>query len=321
MELKVLRSGMQTTVQDLGRRGHRDAGVPLSGAMDPFALRVANSLVGNLEGQAALEFTLVGPELEFFEDALVAVTGAECEGVRSWRPLEIRAGERLNLGACARGCRGYLAISGGIEVEPVLGSRSTYLRGGWGGFAGRALREGDRLKMGVRASARLSSTVSPFGWQIDQRILPAYTSKPMIRATRGSPPVEWGDVLFKAEFKVTAQSDRMGLRLTGENLPRGSGRDLLSSAVIPGTVQLPPDGQPVILMADAQTIGGYPQIAHVISVDLPLVAQLRPGDALRFAEVSLDEAHRLALARERALAMLREGLAEKLSGAACAVHP
>lgn len=320
MELKVLRGGMQTTVQDLGRRGHRDAGVPLSGAMDPFALRVANLLVGNLEGQAALEFTLVGPELEFLQDALVAVTGAECENVRSWRPLEVRAGERLDLGACVRGCRGYLAVSGGIEVEPVLGSRSTYLRGGWGGFAGRALREGDRLKVLARVAARPTGTVSPFGWQIDQRILPAYSPKPMIRAIRGSAPAEWGDLLFTAEYKVTAQSDRMGLRLAGENLPRASAGDLLSSAVVPGTVQVPPDGQPVILMADAQTIGGYPQVAHIITVDLPLVAQLRPGDALRFAEVSLEQAHRLALARDRAVAMLREGLAEKLSGVACAVQ-
>lgn len=316
MELKILRGGMLTTVQDLGRRGYRATGVPLSGAMDPFALRVANSLVGNPEESAVLEFTLVSPELEFTGEALVAITGAECSGVPGWQPLKWGAGERLKPGRFLRGCRGYLAVSGGIDVAPVLGSRSTYLRGGWGGFAGRALREGDQLKIGGRTRLQSPANLSLHGWQIDPRLLPAYSPSVVVRVIRGASPAGWSDELFANEFKVSPRSDRMGLRLTGRNLPRSNGQDLLSAAVVPGTIQVPPDGQPVVLMADAQTIGGYVQAAHVICVDLPLVAQLRPGDALRFVEVSIEAAHRLALQRDRALALLREGLLEKLGGLA-----
>ena len=315
MAINVLRGGMLTTVQDLGRRGYRAAGVPLSGAMDPFALRVANSLVGNAENDAALEFTLIGPDLEFTENALIAVTGVECEGVRSWRPLEIRAGERVQLRACVRGCRGYVAVSGGINVAPVLGSRSTYLRGQWGGYQGRALHDGDRLNVGESAAAPIIETHAQYTWQIDPRMLPAYAARPTIRVIRGAAAGEGCDRLLTTAYRVSPQSDRMGVRLVGGNAQMPSSGDLLSSAVVPGTIQLPPDGQPVILMADAQTIGGYPQIAHVICVDLPLVAQVRPGDQLRFVEVSFEEAHRLALARDRSVAMLREGLAEKLGHA------
>jgi antagonist of KipI len=174
--------------------------------------------------------------------------------------------------------------------------------------------------VGARLSTQSAVSSSPYGWRIDPRMLPAYSSSPVIRAIRGSQSAEWGDRLFTTRFKVTAQSDRMGLRLVGENFPRSSAPDLLSTAVVPGTVQVPPDGQPMVLMADAQTIGGYPQAAHVICVDLPLMAQLRPGDVLRFAEVSIEEAHRLALARDRAMAILREGLAEKLNGVTGAVQ-
>lgn len=310
MEMKVLRAGMQTTVQDLGRRGHRGAGVPLSGAMDSFALRVANALVGNPENAAALEFALVGPALEFSADALVAVGGAECEGVPSWRQTTVRAGERVDLGACVRGARGYLAVAGGFDVAPVLGSCSTYLRGALGGVAGRALREGDVVR--VRPAGRAVARGGAAPWHIDARILPAYSTEPTVRVVLGAQAVDAGDGLFTGVFTVTPQSDRMGLRLEGPmpwELPR---LDLVSSAVAPGTIQVPPDGCPLVLMADAQTIGGYPQVGHAIAVDLPLLAQLRPGDRVRFVEVALDEAHKLALARERALGILHEGLAQKL---------
>ncbi|MBS0633343.1 MAG: biotin-dependent carboxyltransferase [Verrucomicrobia bacterium] len=306
MEIKIHRGGLQTTVQDLGRPGHRGAGVPLSGAMDPVALRVANFLVGNAENAAALEFVLVGPELEFSQDTVVALGGVEWEGLPSWQPVAVRAGERVKIGAAKRGCRGYLAVAGGIAVDPVMGSRSTYLRGGFGGFQGRALHDGDVLP--------LPAVTRQLGdhWRIDARVLPAYSAHPVVRVLRGAQTDEFGAALFGAEFKVSPQSDRMGLRLSGAALVRSSKVDLISSAVAPGTVQVPPDGQPIVLMADAQTIGGYPQAAHVISVDLPLMAQLRPGDTVKFAEVSLAEAQKLALAHEHGLALLREGLAQKL---------
>lgn len=308
MEITVARSGMLTTVQDLGRRGHRAAGVPLSGAMDAFALRVANLLVGNPEDAAGLECSLVGPELVFAADTLIAVTGATFDTISGWRPVMVRAGQRLKLGPARRGCRGYIAIAGGIEVPVILGSRSTYLRGGFGGLEGRALRDGDRISV-PGATRRVADH-----WRIDERILPAYSADPIVRVVRGAQADEFGGVLIGTEFKILQQSDRMGVRLGGPRLVRIGGQDdLVSSAVAPGTVQIPPDGQPIILMADAQTIGGYPKAAHVISVDLPLVAQVRPGDRLKFAEVSLHEAQDLAHAREHVLAMLHEGLNQKLS--------
>jgi antagonist of KipI len=203
------------------------------------------------------------------------------------------------------GCRGYLAVAGGIAVERVLGSRSTYARAGLGGWHGRALRAGDVLP--VVAVARTATE----HWWIDPRILPGYGPAPTVRVVFGAQASEFGGGWLEQEFKVTPQSDRMGLRLGGAALVRAGGGELLSSPVAPGTIQVPPDGQPIVLMADAQTIGGYPQLAHVIGVDLPLLAQLRPGDRVRFQAVPLEEAHQLWLAREHVLAMLRQGLAQK----------
>ncbi|HEX2852335.1 MAG TPA: 5-oxoprolinase subunit PxpB [Opitutaceae bacterium] len=303
--VKVLRPGMLTTVQDLGRSGHRAAGVPLSGAADPLALRLANWLVGNSADAAALEVTLIGPELEFPFEAVIAVTGARFPGIPGWQPVRVLAGTRLKLGAATSGCRGYVAIAGGIVTGRVLGSASTYLRGGLGGVEGRALREGDVLVVAK------TTRVLEEHWRIDGRVLPAYSASPVVRVVRGAQADEFGRALFATEFKVTPRSDRMGVRLSGAALKRNNSRELISTAVSPGTVQIPPDGQPIVLMADAQTIGGYPQAAHVITVDLPLVAQLRPGDTLRFSEVSLDEAQNLLFARERTLALLHEGLVQK----------
>ncbi|MSU23386.1 MAG: biotin-dependent carboxyltransferase [Opitutus sp.] len=305
MEIKIHRAGLLTTVQDLGRTGHRAAGVPLAGAMDPVALRIANLLVGNAENAAALELTLLGPELEFSAATLVAIAGGDFGALPLWQPVRVRAGGRIKFGAARTGCRACLAVAGGLEVAPVLGSRSTDLRATLGGWDGRALRDGDTL----RAPDLVRESIGH--WHIDERVLPAYSRAPTVRVVRGAQAGEFGDEIFASAFKVTPQSDRMGVRLAGPVLGRAGAGDLVSSTVVPGTVQVPPDGQPIVLMADAQTIGGYPKIAHVITVDLPLVAQLRPGDTLRFRPVMLAEAHELALARERALAILHEGLVQK----------
>jgi biotin-dependent carboxylase-like uncharacterized protein len=302
--LEVVQPGALTTVQDLGRPGHRASGLPVSGAMDAFALRVANLLVGNPEGAAALEITLRGPELVFLADTVVAVAGAEFAGVPAWRPIPVRTGERLKFGECLRGCRAYLAIAGGIDVALALGSRSTYLRGELGGYAGRALRAGDRLP----AARVRADRVRAGSWRVSPAILPAYAAAPTLRVLAAAQTADVGSRFWSAEFRVSPQSDRMGLRLEGEQPLGGGARELMSSPVAPGTVQVPPDGRPILLMADAQTIGGYPQAAHVIGPDLPLAAQLRPGDRVRFRLVSLDEAQGLAAARERDLAHLRAGL-------------
>ncbi len=306
MEINVIRGGMLTTVQDLGRPGHRSAGVPLGGPMDSFALRVANLLVGNAEDTAVLECTLLGPELVFSADTLIALGGAEFEGLAAWQPKVVTAGSRLKLGAARKGSRGYLAVAGGIDVPVVMGSRSTYVRAGFGGFQGRALRDGDVLP-GVDVTRHLTNH-----WRIDPRILPGYAEAGTVRVVRGAQLEEFGGALFAAEFKILPQSDRMGIRLGGAKLTRiGGAAELVSAAVAPGSVQVPPDGQPIVLMADAQTLGGYPQAAHVISVDLPLMAQLRPGDRVKFAEVTLEQAQKLAYDREHVIALLHEGLAQK----------
>ena len=307
MEVSIIRAGMLTTVQDLGRTGHRAAGVPLCGAMDSFAWRVANFLVGNPENTPGIEFTLAGPELVFEKDALIAIGGGDFGALVSWQPISIRAGEPLKIGNARRGCRGCLAIAGGLRIAPVLGSCSTFLRGGFGGWKGRALRDADVLEA-ADVQRRITGN-----WHVDERILPAYSAAPELRVVSGAQADEFSDAFFSGEFEVSPQSDRMGVRLAGPALVRRMDCEIASATVVPGTIQVPPDGQPIVLMADAQTIGGYPQIAHVISVDLPVVAQLRPGDQVRFRNVTLGEAHELLLARERALGILREGLALKFN--------
>ncbi len=306
MEVNVIRAGMLTTVQDLGRRGLRSEGVPLGGAVDPFALRIANLLVGNPEGAPALEVTLSGPELEFAQAGWFAACGARFEGVPSWRPVRVEKGERLRFGGRIEGCRCYLAVSGGFEAERVLGGAGTFLAAGIGGFHGRALRDGDVLGTGPSAAR-------PTGhWSIDERMLPEYSREPSVRAIAGAHAADFGDALYAGRFGVTARSDRMGMRLEGARLARLSGHDLLSAAVAPGTVQVPPDGNPIVLMADAQTLGGYPRVAHVAAVDLSLLAQLAPGDGVRFVAASVAEAHALSRTQEHQLGLLRQGIAGKM---------
>ncbi len=306
MEMKVIRGGMLTTVQDLGRPGLRAAGVPIGGAMDALALRLINLLVGNAEYAAGLEMTLVGPEVEFSQDTIIAVSGTVAGPLEPWRPHRIRAGERLGLGRLANGCRAYLAVAGGLEVPKVLGGRGTDLRAGWGGWKGRALHDGDVLPVGLAGVAPVVGN-----WRLDPKIYPIRANEPVLRIVRGAQADEFGPDLLSGEFVVQPQSDRMGLRFKGQALTRNLRQELVSTAIGPGTVQVPPDGQPIILGVDAQTMGGYPQFAHVISVDLTLLAQLRPGDKVRFSEVSLVEAHRVYRSREKTLAVLREGLAQK----------
>jgi antagonist of KipI len=314
MEMTVLSPGLLTTVQDLGRPGHRRQGVAPGGAMDAFALQVANLLVGNAADVPALEFALTGPRLKFSGDALIALCGGEFGDLPDWRLVRVRAGGEISLEKCRSGCRGYLAVAGGFDVSRVLGGCGTDLRGGFGGHEGRALRAGDGLK--VKPGALEAHTLRPdaaLHHFVAPEIRPAYSRSPTVRVVRGTEAGEFSGEFFQHLFAIEAHSDRMGLRLAGPQLERRSKTgELVSSPVAPGTIQVPPDGQPIVLMADAQTLGGYPKIAHAISVDLPLLAQLRPGDTVRFQEVTLAEAHRLRLAREHTLAILREGLAGKL---------
>jgi antagonist of KipI len=306
MEVNVERSGMMTTVQDLGRKGHLAEGIPTGGAADAFAHRVANLLVGNAEDAPGLEVTLIGPELRFSEAAWVSVCGAHFEGVPAWRPFRVEAGGSLRFGTRLEGCRAAVAVAGGFEAEPVLGGRGTFIPGGFGGFQGRALRDGDVLH-GPNAERVLVGH-----WSIDERVLPKYSREPTVRVMPGSHSGEFGGELFMGSFAVTARSNRMGIRLEGPKLVRSGADDGLSTAVGPGTIQVPPDGNPIVLMADAQTLGGYPRIGHVATIDLPLLAQLAPGCRVRFEPVDVAGAHALMRAREHEVALLRQGLREKV---------
>jgi antagonist of KipI len=317
MSVIVERAGFLTSVQDLGRTGFRKFGISLGGALDTFGLRVANLLVGNDEGSAGLEITMGGLQLRFEDERLIAWCGGEFDVHVGSTPLPaghaglVSAGEKLKFGAPKVGCRSWLSISGGIYVEPVLSSRSTDLRASFGGFEGRPLRDGDVLPLGVRPGSptpatSISSWTAAYDW-----VSPA-KPKPILRFVRG---VDWNRFnastlqrLTSEAFIVSPDSDRMGVRLEGPELKRVDTSDLISEAVAPGTIQVPPSGKPILLLGDCQTIGGYPKMAHVITVDFGVAAQLRAGDRVRFSEVSLADAHRLLLERERQLELFRVGL-------------
>ena len=318
MSVFVSRAGFLTSVQDLGRTDFRQFGVSTSGALDSFALRVANLLVGNDENAAGLEVTLGGLGLRFKDERMVAWCGGEFDVQMGSRSLpaghvaRLRSGDELKFGRAKIGCRCWLAISGGVDVPVVLDSRSTDLRANFGGILGRALRDGDEVPLGefrrtqTAAAEGISPWTAPHDWAS-----PAKRS-PVLRFVRGSDWFRFQDATIQRftndEFSVSPDSDRMGVRLDGPELKREDSIDLISEAVAPGTIQVPPSGKPILLLGDCQTIGGYPKIAHVVTVDLGIAAQLRAGDRVRFSEVSLSDAHRLLLERERDLERFRVGL-------------
>jgi KipI family sensor histidine kinase inhibitor len=282
--ITVLQPGLFTTVQDQGRRGHRSSGVPLSGAADGLSLRVANLLVGNPESAAGIECTLLGPTLRCDRDLIVAVVGAEFPGLPAGRAVRLAAGAEIALGHAISGCRGVVAIAGGVDVPCVLGSRSTLVAAGFGGLSGRPLRAGDRLAIGEPSRPPVASGGMPSGRS------PA-RGRCVLRVIPGEQIDVCGDAVWRHTFRTSSRSDRMGVRLEGEPLPGAErGGSMASIAVFPGTVQLPPDGLPIILLADAQTIGGYPVIGQVIAADLPLAAQLRPGQEVDMRSATADEA-------------------------------
>jgi antagonist of KipI len=297
--------GAQTTVQDLGRTGLRSAGVPQGGAVDSLALMVANMLVGNSDGDAALQCMLTGPTVQFEDDRLVALCGASAEGVPHWTAFRVRGGETLSLTRLRGGVYSYLAISGGIDVPPVLGSRSTDVRVGLGGYEGRPLHADDKPKLGkarVRAAAGR--------WRVNYE--PWYPNDSPIRIIKGPEWHKFDPSWASHVFRVTPKTDAMGVRLAGKALQRDAEGDMQSAPVIPGTIQVPPDGQPIVLLASAQTLGGYPRVAGVATIDIHRFAQFRPGSELRFAEISLDEAHELHRKRATELERLRYGIAAHL---------
>ena len=305
--IEMLRAGPLTTVQDLGRQAWRDRGISRCGALDDIALAWGNLLVGNPVDAAGLEFTLGASTLRFTTACCIAVTGTDADASLDGRPLRpwwrqhVHAGQTLKLTAPRERMRSVVAVSGGIVMAPALGSRSTDLKAGFGGLGGRALRDGDLLPLATpeRLPARRIGLRPPV-WDATVRVLPGPEHDDFSAAARKA--------LWSADWKLTPQSNRMGYRFAGPSLGRVRGAELASHGVLPGVIQVPPSGQPIVLLADAQTTGGYPKIGVVIRADLWKLAQLRLGATLRFTPCSRDEAVAALRERQALLDQLRTAL-------------
>ncbi len=305
--LEILRPGLLTTVQDRGRFGCQQYGVPVSGAVDDLALRVANLLVGNPETAAGLEMTVAGPRLRIVQDVVLALTGAEFMAELDGQPVpwyesfHANRGQELNLRGCRRGVRGYLAVGGGIDVPTVLGSRSTCLAAHFGGFQGRALAVGDRLPVIPRPGAPEEWT----GRSAPRWLRPEYPPTAPLRVVLGPQDAAFTEegvrVFLESTYRVTPRADRMGCRLDGPPIAHRGSADIISDWVPMGGVQVPGDGKPIVLLADRQTTGGYPKIATVIGPDIRVMAQRRPGEAVCFRAISAPDAQQAAREEEAAV--------------------
>jgi biotin-dependent carboxylase-like uncharacterized protein len=294
--IRVLEPGPQTTVQDGGRRGQLRYGIPPSGPVDARSFALANRLVGNPDGAAGLEFTLIGPRLRAEAPCVIAVTGADAPvtvndaPAAAWTTVTLAAGDVVKIGAARAGVRGYVAFGGGVDVPVVLGSRATYLRGRLGGLEGRALRRDDVLRLGATAGPARRRAVAT-------RAIPDWRPEPVLRVVLGPQADRFTDegiaALLGGSYEVLPQSDRMGARLQGPRIAHARGHDIISDGIAPGAVQVPGDGQPIVLLVDRQTTGGYTKIATVCSFDIPRVGQAKPGQRVRFTAVDVAEAQRL----------------------------
>lgn len=318
MGINVLKGGMLTTVQDLGRKGYRKDGIIVSGAMDTLALEIGNLLLGNDVNEAGLECTVLGPKLQFNTTQLVAITGGDLspnvdgKAVNMWRPLVISKGATLTFGPAIKGCRTYISFFGGLDVPEILGSYATYLKAGFGGFNGRALKADDELFFKKIYQDKGDS----FKWSADLRLYPDLAD-PEIRVMKGPEfnlfSKESINDLLSGEYLISKAVDRMGYRLEGPKLNLNQPKEMLSSAVAFGTVQVTPDGGAILLMADHQTTGGYPRIIQVLRADLTKLAQMQSGQYIRFKLVTLEEAQKAIIDRDKQLKQLKQTLTLKLS--------
>jgi len=324
--MRVTKPGLLTTVQDLGRPGYQQNGIVVGGALDSFAARAVNLCVGNDDNAALLEMAQTGPDLVFEEDVLIAWGGADFKAQVNGqllprdRAVRIAAGEVLSFGPARSGLRAWLAIAGGIDVPLVMGSRTTYRRAGIGGHEGRPLRAGDVLKLFAPtpwAKQVLGSLQTGQKRAVAWTVRPETMGKPaelgVVRALRG-PECHWFTkeavwAFFTTDWRASREADRMGVQLQGPELRLLKPQEMISSSVNAGVVQVPPAGQPIVLLPSRQSVGGYPRLAAVVSADLGRIAQLRPGDTVRFVETTLAAAHDICLARERDLTRVRMGLA------------
>lgn len=332
MKVEILNAGFFTSIQDLGRTGFQKYGIIVSGAMDIYALRIANILVGNSEEEAAMEITLSGPEISLQKGMLLSITGAdisptiEGNNVPMWRPVYIKENCILKFGACKYGCRAYITFAGGFKIGKVMGSKSTYIKAGIGGYKGRILKKGDILEL-ESPKKKLINFSNRFTKQLSTNkfISPNWYTKEMenkncevtiIRIIKErqfhSFTEESLNDFFHSVFSISIKSDRMGYRLTGAMLQLKKPLEMISEAVYFGTIQVPPEGNPIILLADRQTTGGYPKIAQVISVDIPKIAQLKPNEKIRFQEITLEQAEEIYFHREKYINYIKNLMELKL---------
>jgi biotin-dependent carboxylase-like uncharacterized protein len=309
---EVLEPGILTTIQDLGRYGFSQFGVPPSGALDPFSFRVGNLLVGNPEGEASIETTVMGLKLKALREVVMAVTGGDLsprlneEPLEMWRTHLLVEGDIINFKKVRTGCRAYLAASGGLIFSQVMGSRSTYLSGKFGGLDGRALKKGDIL-----FAPDIRSPLSQLGFRFPGDWIPQFDKEALLRVIPGPQDHHFTEkglqTLSSSFYQVTPQCDRMGVRLDGPKIERRSDveESIISEGLIAGAIQVPGDGKPIIILTELVT-GGYTKIATVISMDLSKVAQLKPGDRVRFAPVSVEEAHQLLREQEELLLRFKD---------------
>ena len=311
-----------TTLQDLGRYGHQKYGVITSGVMDPIAHRMANLLVGNNENEPTIEITLCGPVIRFEKDTIIALCGGDLSAningsfVKMWRPLYVRKGEVLEFGEVKAGCRTYLAVHGGYAIKEVLGSKSTYLRAKFGGFEGRLLQAEDQIEINKsEKSEYIIDCIQNSAWNISTNFFQRTVKNKIIRVIRGRQYDSFKEEsirhFFNQPFIVSHHSDRMGYRLNGPILELKRKKEMISEAVSYGSIQVPADGNPIILLADRQTIGGYPKIGQMATVDFSIIAQTRPGETIYFQEISHEEAQRLMIIQEEEIHYIKQGIGLK----------
>ncbi|MCA0988532.1 biotin-dependent carboxyltransferase family protein [Guptibacillus algicola] len=309
---KVKKPGLLTTIQDHGRVGYQQYGIVVAGAMDSFSMNISNFLVGNKGDEAVLEVTVMGPKLEVLGDAIIAICGGNLsptvngKNVPMWKSFEVNAGDRLEFGQPVEGARSYISVAGGFDIPIVMGSKSTYLKAGIGGFEGRALERGDVLKSARNAKGKR-------GRALHYDEVPTYEKEITIRVVMGPHLHAFTDeaveTFLSSTYEVTPKSDRMGYRVTGPTLEHETSADIISEAIPLGGIQVPANGEPIILMSDRQTTGGYTRIATVISNDISSLAQAMPGCKIRFQEVSVEEAQEIYERNDRFIRTL-----EKVSG-------
>lgn len=315
--LHIKNPGLLTTVQDIGRVGYQQFGISMAGAMDQYSLQYANMLVDNDREEACLEITMMGPTIAFDFYGAIAITGGNInptingKKIAMYKTIYVNAGDVLSFSGLVDGARAYLAIAGGFKINPVMGSKSTYLRAGIGGFDGRKLKANDVIEVNERED------YFSFGIrEIPAKMRYSSSNSVMVRVIMGQEQDRFTNKgikdFFENEYKLSSQCDRMGYRLEGgEAIEHKDGADIISGGITLGAVQVPAEGQPIIMMSDRQTTGGYTKIANVITSDIALLAQLKPGCSIRFKEITVDEAHAILREKEQEIIELMGSYKER----------